>query len=470
MDALFRRTPGRRGGLSPFWQALLLILGLAVSRAAEGGGVYRLEMRETVQPVTADYLLRGITEAEKGGAKLVVIEIDTPGGLVDSTRTITTRILESKVPVVVFVSPRGSRAASAGFVILIAADLAAMAPATNTGAAHPVVLGGDDRRPEKGDKTGPSIMFEKMENDMAAMVRSLASTRGRNVELAEKGVRESLSFTEKEALAQNIVDVVAPDVPDLLKQLEGRKVRRPDGSEVVLALAGEPVVPVSMTRIEALFAKLLHPQIVAFLLLAGVVGLGFELTHPGAILPGVVGAISLLLALYALAVLPINFVGVALLLLAGVLIVLEVKITSHGLLGLGGAVALVLGAALLIDSPIPEMRIDWWTFVPTALVIALSLAWMIHRFSTIRSLRPSTGREGMIGVPAEAKSDFLPTAAGLFAGKVFAEGTYWNAESRIAVVAGRNLRVTALRGLVLEVEPAGPDPADRPAGNLSTAS
>lgn len=429
--------------------AASLLLGSGAARAA---GVYRLELRDTIQPVTADYVIRGITEAERGGARLVVIEIDTPGGLVDSTRAITTRILDAKVPVAVFVAPRGARAASAGFVILISADVAAMAPATNTGAAHPVTIGsGEERRPEKDEKSGPSVMFEKMENDMAAMVRSLAATRGRNVEMAEKGVRESLSFTEKEAIEKKLVDVIAPDVADLVKQLDGRKIKRPDGTEVTLALARETVVQVPMTRFESLAAKLLHPQIVALLMLAGIVGLGFELTHPGAILPGVVGAISLLISLWGLAILPINVVGVALLLLAVAFFIAEFKITSHGLLGIGGAIALVIGAAMLIDAPIPEMRIDWITFFPTAILIAGSFAFMATRAARLRLSPPVTGAEGLIGVIGEARTPLDPT------GKVFVEGTYWDAESTAPVPEGGKVEVVEVRGLTLRVRPsAGP--------------
>lgn len=431
--------------------SLLLFAGPAVA-----AGIHRLEMRDAVSPVTAEYIVRGIAEAEAAGSKLVVLEIDTPGGLVESTRAITAKILASKVPVAVLVAPRGARAASAGFVILISADLAAMAPATNSGAAHPVGIGGEDRRPEEGEKSGTSVMFEKMENDMAAMVRSLATTRGRNVELAEKGVRESLSFTEREALEKGLIDLVAADVADLAKQLEGRVVKRPDGTEVTLALSGEAVVAVPMTRLESFGAKILHPQIVAFLLLAGVVGLGFELTHPGAIFPGVVGAICLLVALYALAILPVSIVGVALLLLALALFIAEIKITSHGLLGIGGGVALILGAALLIEAPVPEMRIHWWTFVPTAAVLVGSLLYMVGRTAALRARPPMTGAEGLVGAEGEAVTPLAP------AGKVFVEGAYWDADSTRPAEAGNRIVVVEVRGLRLLVRPASPQPPETP--------
>ncbi len=449
------------------WWVLVLSLALSAGAGeARAGGIYHLELRETIQPITADYVSRGISEAEKGAGSLVILEIDTPGGLVDSTRAITARILDSKVPVAVFVSPKGARAASAGFVILLSADIAAMCPATNTGAAHPVGIGGEGSRPDKDDKSDASILFEKVENDMAAMVRTLATTRGRNVESAELGVRKSLSFTEGEALDKKLIDLVAANPADLVRQLDGRKIKRSDGREVTLSLAHDPIVPVPMTRTEVALAKALHPQIVALLMLAGIVGLGFELTHPGAILPGVVGAISLLLALYALAILPVNFVGVGLLVLAVAFFIAEFKVTSHGILGFAGALALVLGAALLIDAPIPEMRIHWTVFLPTAIILAGSFGFMASRAAAIRMRKATTGVEGLVGAHGVALTALDPS------GKVFVEGAYWDAFTASPVAKGQRIEVDEVRGMKLRVhaaasEPNDPAPGSEPAAGLA---
>jgi len=438
------RTPGFRAlGIRG---AAVLFLFAGWSLPAGGAGITVLEIRQAIQPVTADYIARGITEAERNGSKLILIEVDTPGGLVSSTRAITSRILESRVPVAVYVSPKGARAASGGFVVLLSADIAVMSPATNTGAAHPVGLGGGSPG-DKDDHSDFAVMFKKLENDMAAMVRSLATTRGRDVEAAEKAVVESVSYTEREAIDKKLIDFVAVDRADLIRQLDGRMVRRSDGSEAAIDVTKESFLPIPLTTTEKFFSFVLDPQVVGILILLGLAGVGWEVTHPGLVLPGVIGAVSLLLVAFALANLPVNLGGVGLLVLAIGLFAAEFKVTSHGLFGIAGAIAMVIGGALLIDAPIPEMRLHWSTYLPTAVLIAASLAFMATRAASLRLRPATTGAEGLIGQKGDAVTALAPT------GKVFAEGAYWDAESDLTVEKGEKVEIVAVRGLSLRVRP-----------------
>ncbi|MDW7968635.1 MAG: nodulation protein NfeD [Thermoanaerobaculum sp.] len=410
-------------------------LTFATSASAELVVVMRLE--DTIQPASMRYLQRGLRTAAAENAQLVVLELNTPGGLLTSLRQMTTAITTSPRPVVVYVTPSGAQAASAGFFLLMAADVAAMAPGTNAGAAHPVGGQGEDL-----EKT----VAEKVTNDAAALIRSLAAQRGRPVEWAEKAVRESVSFTEREALEKKLIDLVAADRAELLRQLNGREVRRFSGVTEKLAVASPQIKVLVPSPADKLLSAIAHPNIAYLLLLLGILGIYFELSHPGAIFPGVLGAISLLLAFFALSVLPVNYVGVLLLLLAIAFFVAEVKVTSYGLLALAGVVCFILGSAMLIDAPLPSLRVGWGVILPTTLVFAFLVLFLLSRVLSAHRVKPVTGVEGMLGEEGRAVSDLSPR------GKVFVHGEYWDAVAPAPVKEGMAVRVVGIRGSVLEVE------------------
>jgi membrane-bound serine protease (ClpP class) len=391
---------------------VLALCATAVPSAA--GEVVRLRVEDTIQPASQQYIERGLREAAERQASLVVLELDTPGGLVDTTRDITSAITTSSVPVVVFVAPSGARAASAGFFILISADVAVMAPGTNTGAAHPVGGQGEDL---------PEDVRDKVTNDAAAMVRSLAEQRGRNPETAERAVRESISLTADEALEENLIDFIAADFADLRDQLEGYEVTRSSGEIEILEIADETVVEVPPTFAEKLFSVLANPNIAYLLMALGALGLYVEITHPGGILPGVVGVIFLLLGLYSVSVLPVSWAGVALIFMALILFLLEVKVTSYGLLTIGGVISFVLGSLMLFDGPIPAMRVSFGVVFPTALVIASLTGFLLTRVLRAHRERPMTGRQGLVGEIGRA------IGAIETAGKVAVHGEYWDARN-----------------------------------------
>ncbi len=315
--------------------------------------VVKIRIDDTIQPISAEYIDRAIEHARQTNADAVSDRADTrPGGLVDSTREIIEKILASPVPVIVYVAPTGANAASAGFFILESADVAAMAPGTNTGAAHPVILGG-----EKMD----DVMKAKMENDSAAFMRSFVGPRGRNVQLAESAVRESKSWTDQEALQQHLIDIVAKDQDDLFRQISGRTIKRFDGKQVKLDLVDAKVDEMQMTLRQRILDFLLDPNIAFLVLAVGALALYAEFNHPGAVVPGVVGVVFILLALFALNLLPTRYAAFTLIIAAFVLFVLEAKFATHGILGLGGIVLLTLGGLLLVDGPIPQMRVNLWT-------------------------------------------------------------------------------------------------------------
>ena len=401
--------------------------------------VVRLRVDDTIQPASQRFIERGLEEAADVGAALVVIELDTPGGLVDTTRQITTAITTSRVPVAVLVTPGGAHAASAGFFILISADIAAMSPGTNTGAAQPV--GG------QGETLGDDIRA-KATNDAAAMVRSLAEQRGRNVDLAIKAVTESVSYTAEEALENGLIDLVVPDLKGLLEALEGREVRRFDGSLTTLSLTAAPVTEVEPTVLERLLSVLANPNIAYLLLGLGALGLYVEITHPGGIFPGVVGAIFLLLGLYSLSVLPVSWAGVALIFVALVMFLLEVKVTSYGMLTVGGLIAFVLGSMMLFDGPVPAMRVSLGVVLPTALLVALVTVALLSRVIRAHRRPAMTGSEGLIGEVGRALSALAP------AGKVAVHGEYWDARTTgEEVAAGAEVAVVAIEGRRLLVAP-----------------
>jgi membrane-bound serine protease (ClpP class) len=413
------------------------LLALFATSLASANSIVKIRVDDTVQPITAEYIDRAIEHARQTNADAVLIELSTPGGLLDSTRAIIQTILASPVPVIIYVAPSGARAASAGFFILEAADVAAMAPGTNTGAAHPVTLGG-----EKMDDT----MKAKVENDSAAFMRSYVGPRGRNVQLAETAVRESKSWTDQEALKQHLIDVVARDQSDLLQQLDGRTIKRFDGKPVKLHLAGDPVDELPMTLKQRILDFLLDPNIAFLVLAVGALALYAEFNHPGAIVPGVVGVVFILLALFALNLLPTRYASFTLIIAAFVLFVLEAKFATHGILGLGGIVLLTLGGLLLVDGPIPQMRVQLWTALGVSVPLGLITVFLMTIALRARRSKVVTGLQGMIGAVGEARTDIDPE------GKVFVQGELWNAHAGSRVGIGEHVVVRKVAGLELEVE------------------
>jgi membrane-bound serine protease (ClpP class) len=390
-----------------------------------------------VHPVTAEIVASAIARAKQENAALLIVRLNTPGGLMDAMRETIQEIVSSPIPVATYVEPSGGRAASAGFFLLESGDVAAMAPGTNTGAAHPVA--------EFGEMD--AVMKEKVENDAAAYLRSICSKRGRNSELAETAVRASKSFTEREALDQHLIDLVAPNEQALLAALDGRAVTRFDGSSATLRTSGAEIEVYEPSLREKIVASIADPNIALILLVLGALGIYVEFTHPGLVAPGVIGAILMLLGLSAISVLPINWLGAALLALAMALFVLEAKLAAHGVLAVGGAASMILGAIMLIDSPFPEMRIHWSTAVALAIPFSAITVLLLSLALRSRRAKVETGREGMIGETGSAVTDLAP------AGKVFVHGEYWDAASHQPVPAGAGVRVTAIDKLKLTVEP-----------------
>ena len=420
---------------------------------------YLAEVDGIIHPVSSEYLRGAIAEADAGKAAVIVITLRTPGGLVDSTRDINTAILGAKTPVVVFVGPSGSRAASAGFLITIAADIAAMAPGTHIGAAHPV--SGDGQKVDE-------VMAAKMASDVAGYARSLAAQRRRNVDLVERAVTESRTYTEQEALGARppLIDLLAADVPDLLTKLDGRSVTRFDGRVETLRTAGATTRAVHMTWAQRTLSALAHPQIAYLLLMLGTLGLTVELWSPGAVLPGVVGGICLLLAFFAFQVLPVSAAGVLLILFGVLLLVLEVKVTSYGVLAVGGLVGLLLGSLMLVDSPLPELQVGLRLVVPISLGVAVIIFFLVRLAVRAQRGGSVTGNAGMLAETGRALSAIAPSAVG----QIQTHGEIWSATSPVPIQAGDIVRVVAVKGLVLTVVPESPtseaalprpEPADR---------
>ncbi|MFH1177622.1 MAG: nodulation protein NfeD [Acidobacteriota bacterium] len=418
----------------------LSLLVAAFSPAWAGQRVVVLTINDTIQPASLRYLERGLDTADRSGAAVTILELNTPGGLLTSLRQMTTALTSASRPVVVYVTPSGGQAASAGFFLLVSADLAAMAPGTNAGAAHPV--GGEGQDLSK-------TISEKVTNDAAALIRSLAEQRGRSSEWAEKAVRESLSYTEREALEKKLIDIVAADRGELLKALNGREVKRFDGRKEILALDAPEIVTVGPSAADRLLSAIAHPNIAYLLLMLGVVGIYFELAHPGAILPGVLGGVAMLLALFALSVLPVNYVGVLLILLAIVFFIAEVKVTSYGLLAAAGLVSFIIGSLMLVESPIPAMRVGLSVILPAAAFVAAVVIFLLTRVLRTHRLPPITGAEGLLGEEAEVVVALAP------GGKVFVHGEYWDAVAREPVPAGARVRVARIEGKRLWVEAPG---------------
>ena len=411
--------------------------------------VLKIVISDTIHPITDEYIGRALTTAAQNKDKAVLIELNTPGGLLESTRDIMEKIVASPVPVIIYVTPSGSRAASAGFFILQAADVAAMSPGTNTGAAHPVTLGGG-----KMD----DVMKQKMENDAAALLRSIVSKRGRNVEIAESAVRESKSFTDQEALSQKLIDYVASNEDDLFKQVDGRPIKRFNGQTVTLKLAGEPIQPYEMTLKQKILAFIMDPNIAFILLAIGALALYAEFNHPGAVLPGTVGIVFILLAAFALNLLPTRFAALAMIVGAFVLFALEAKFVSHGILTIGGIVLLTLGALMLVDAPIPEMRVHLVTALAVSIPLGLITAFLMSIAVKARRNKVVTGAQGLIGELGIAQSVLAPQ------GKVFIHGELWDAVSSTNLPAGARVVVRSVDGLQLCVDPVSvPQTSQTPA-------
>src|SRR5437762_716048 len=417
-----------------FFAFLAIVCSGAIARA----DVLKIVINNTIQAATAERIARAVDQAAARKDDAVLIELSTPGGVMGDMREIMEKILASPVPVIIYVTPSGSRAASAGFFILESADIAAMAPGTNTGAAHPV-------GPFGGDIKG--TMAEKVENDAAALMRSVVSKRGRNVEIAESAVRQSKSFTDNEALSQKLIDYVASSDEELFRQISAHPVKRLDGSSARRNLVGAKEVMIEETVKEKVLSFLMDPDIAFVLLAIGALALYTEFNHPGAVWPGMVGIVFILLAVFALHLLPIRFAAVVLIFASFVLFALDAKFGTHGVLAIGGITTLVVGALLLVDTPIPEMRVK----LATALAVSIPLGVITVILMTIalraRRSKAVTGIEGMIGEVAIAQTALAP------AGKVFVHGEIWDAVASASVLAGEKVIVQQIDGMQLKVIP-----------------
>lgn len=403
--------------------------------AAEPVKIRVIGINDPITPVVASFLHRTLDNAAKQGDSLVLVELNTPGGLDSAMREIVQDILASPVPIVVYVAPSGARAASAGAIITLAADVAAMAPGTNIGAAHPVSLG------QKPDKT----MEAKVVNDAEAYVEGIALRRGRNEELAKKMVRESISLSVDKALTGKVIDLVARDRADLFQQLEGRRLQQ-QGREVVLRLAGARVVVAEMGLVERILNVISNPNVAYVLMMLGMLGLYFEISNPGVILPGVIGGICLILAFFAFQALPVNYAGILLILLALILFIAEIKIVSNGMLTIGGMVAMVLGSLMLFQSSEPYLRVSWGVILVTVSATAAFFLFVVAKALAAHHKRPTTGLEGLLSEQGQAQTQILAE------GKVFVRGEYWDAWSDEPISAGTKVVVEAVEGMRLKVK------------------
>ena len=419
--------------------AILILLARAIAVQAAVAPVAVIELDGAITPVTSRLLTAAINRAQAEHDQALVVKLNTPGGLESSMRSMVQSILKAEIPVIVYVSPKGARAASAGVFITIAAHVAAMAPATNIGAAHPVAVGGGDTGKEMG---------KKIENDAAAFARSLAAERGHNVEWAEKAVRASVSATEREAVKLKVVDLVADSVPDLLAKIDGRTVKTASGN-VTLATKDAPVKLIEVGFRDRFLALITDPNIAYILMMVGMLGIFFELQNPGVTLPGVIGGISLILAFFAFQSLPINWAGVLLILFGVGLLIAEIKIASHGVLTAGGVVAMILGSFMLYEAPEVGFRVAWTVILPTVGATAGLVIWAVSAGVRAMMRKPVTGSSGMIGRLAVARSALGPE------GQVQLDGEIWRAVSDGgAIAAGEQVRVMAVDGLTLKVSRA----------------
>ena len=419
---------------------LLSVLMLAccwtLAGQAQQPRVIVIHLDDTIQPISADYMARGLNAAAAQHANAVLIEINTPGGLLDSMRQMVSKVIASPVPVIVYVAPSGARAGSAGFFLLEAADVAAMAPGSNAGAAHPVVMGA------KLDDT----MKQKLENDTAAFLRSYVARRGRNVQAAEDAVRSSKSYSDQEALQLKLIDLVAPDDASLLNDIDGRTITRFDGSKIVLHTRGAELVAVDPTLREEILDRLTDPNLAVLVLMVGGLLIYVEFNTPGTIIPGTLGTILVLLALFGLNLLPVRYTSVMLLIAAFALLILEAHFASHGVLAAAGILCLVIGALTLVDGPIPEMRVHLATALSAGLAFGLITVFLLRLALRARRSKVRMGADAMIGQIAVVTLPLAPR------GQVMVNGELWQAESATPAALGEQVRVRGLRDLTLLVE------------------
>jgi membrane-bound serine protease (ClpP class) len=403
--------------------------------------VLKIVVNDTIQPISAEYITRAIDEARRRNDQAILIEINTPGGLVSSTREIIEKVSASPVPVIVYVTPTGGHAGSAGIFILESADVAAMAPGTAAGAAHPVTfIGPVQVKPDEE-------MNRKIENDAAALMRSVTSKRGRSIEAAESAVRESKSFSDQEALAQHLIDYIAPTPEDLFRQMNGKAFKRFNGDSASLNLTGQTVVAFNMTLKETILDSLMEPDFAFVLLIIGALALYFEFNHPGAVIPGAVGVVFILLAAFALNLLPTRYAALGLILGAFGLFAAEAKFATHGVFTAGGIVLLTLGGLLLVDSPIPEMRVHLLTALAVSIPFGLITAFLMTIAVKARRNKVVTGAQGLVGETGVAQTALSPQ------GKVFVHGELWDAVASTALPVGQLVVVRQIDGLTLLVDP-----------------
>ena len=416
----------------------LAVVGGGTAFSEETKGVFDvITVDSAITPAVADYVTKGIDRFRIEGSAGIIILLDTPGGLDLAMRDIVKELLNAPLPVIVFVSPSGARAASAGVMITMAASVAAMAPGTNIGAAHPVAIGIG----AKMDET----MMEKVENDAVAYARGIAQKRMRNADWAEKAVRESVSISAEEALRLNVIDVIASDIDDLLAKLDGTTIRLPSG-DVILDTKGAVINRMEMGLRDRILVTLSNPNIAYLLMMIGLAGLYFEFAHPGAILPGVVGGISLILAFFAMQTLPVNYAGIALILFGIILFIAEIKIISHGMLSVAGVISLALGSVMLFESSAPALRVSFGVMIPTILLVSLFFIGVVMLAVKAQRGKPFTGVEGMVGREGTAVTTVHT------GGKVLIKGEYWNASSGEPIEEGTGVRVIGVKGLKVEVE------------------
>ena len=418
--------------------SIVVTLVSCVATSAARADVLKIVVNDTIHPIVSERVDRAIQEAQRTHADALLIEISTPGGLMTSMEEIIHKILDSPVPVIIYVTPSGNGASSAGFFILESADVAAMAPGTNTGAAHPVLGGGATMDP---------IMKEKLENYAASLMRSYVGKRGRNVEVAESAVRQSKSFTADEALQQHLVDYIAKNDDDLFHQLEGKTVTRFDGQKTTLHLAGKPVRLYEMTLRQEILSWLMDPSLAALLFVLGMWALLAEFFHPGAVFPGVVGFVAILVALFAMHLLPVRYESLILLIAAFVLFGLEAKLQTHGILTGGGILLLILGMLLLVDGPIPEMRVKLWAALSISIPIGLITVFLMTIALRARRNKVVMGEQGLIGEVGTVTLPLTPS------GKVLLRGALWDAVAPVNVAVGQQVVVRGIRDLLLQVEP-----------------
>jgi membrane-bound serine protease (ClpP class) len=404
--------------------------------------IYTLRVDGPIDSLLEEYVVDSFKKIQKAdNASLIIIEMDTPGGYDTSMRTIIKAMMNSEIPCAVYVSPQGARAASAGFFIMLAADIAAMAPGTNTGAAHPVSVTGSDI-----EKT----MKEKITNDSAAYIKTLAKNRQRNPEMAEKAVRESQSYTAEECLKNQMIDLIVSSRAELIKQFNGKIITLHNGRAITLNIQNDKIISLTMSDRQKFLRTITNPSLAYFLLIFGLIGLFIEFTHPGVVIPGILGGISLLLAFLAFQILPINYVGLFLILLSIGFFIAEIKVQGFGMLGVGGIVAFILGSMMLINSPIPEMRPAMPLIISFALCFGFVFLFLTFKVFQAMKRKLETGREGLIGEAGVAKTDIDNRS-----GKVFVHGEWWNAVAEGLIPAGSKIQVEAMENLLLKVKKSG---------------